>query len=138
MGRTTTKVKIENFVDIFRASLGEINKDDVRSVEVDAIVDTGASHLCLPPEVIDQLGLLYNNTRRVNTANGNVERRVFSGAIATIMGRGEQVSVMENDATTPPLVGYLVLETLDYVVDPKSQRLIPNPEHGDEWIADMY
>ena len=35
------------------------------------------------------------------------------------------MSVMESDETTPPLVGYVVLEVLDFVVDPKSQESSP-------------
>ena len=34
-------------------------------------------------------------------------------------------------------IGFLVLEALDFVVDPKANRLIPNPEHDGKWIADL-
>ena len=60
------------------------------------------------------------------------------GAEITIKGRTEQMSVMESDEMTPPLVGYLVLEVLDFVVDPKSQELIPNPAHDGEWVLDLF
>lgn len=48
------------------------------------------------------------------------------------------MQVMENDVTTPLLIGYLVLETMDFVVDTKSQRIILNPEHDGKWIMDLY
>jgi hypothetical protein len=48
------------------------------------------------------------------------------------------MQVMENDAATPPLIGYLVLEAMDFVVDPKSQQVIPNPTHEGKWIIDLY
>lgn len=45
---------------------------------------------------------------------------------------------MENDRNTPPLIGYLVLEEMDFVVDSKSRKLIGNPEHNGKWVIDLY
>ena len=138
MGRTTEKVTVQNLRDIFRVDDEEITPDEMRTVEIDAIVDTGAAYLCLPPKVIEELGLRFSHSRQVRTANGIVERRLFTGAVITIQGRNDQMSVMENDESTPPLIGYLVLEMFDFVVDPKSQRLIPNPANDGKWITDMF
>ncbi len=137
MGRTYEKVLIQSFEDVLKVRQGEIKETDIRTVEVEALVDTGAAFLCLPPECIEELGLLYSEMREMRTANGIVKRRFFNGANITIKGRSVQMSVMENDPSTPPLIGYLLLEALDYVVDPKSEMLIPNPENNDEWITDL-
>ena len=138
MGRTTEKVIIQNYGDILDAKKGSIAESDIRTVEVVGIADTGATYLCLPPSVIEQLGLLYSHSRKVKTANGIVERRIFHGAHITIKDRYEQMSVMENDQQTPALIGVLVLEALDFVVDPQSQSLIPNPASEGKWMADLY
>ena len=138
MGRTMERVRIQNFRDIFEAAEGRIDEIQIRTAEVEAIVDMGATYLCLPPSVIRELGLLHSHSRPVQTANGIVERRIFGGAEITIKGRSEQLSVMENDETTPALIGYVVLEVLDFVVDPKSQELIPNPAHEGKWMSDLF
>jgi len=138
VGRTVEKVTVESFEDILDAAKGRIESSQIRAVEVEALVDTGATYLCLPPSAIEQLGLPFSHVRRVKTPNGGVERRVFKGAEVTVHGRTEQMSVMESDESTPPLVGYLVLEALDFVVDPKGNKLIPNPAHDGEWMADLY
>jgi predicted aspartyl protease len=138
MGRTMEKVKIHHFGDMLKAQEGTIAESDIRTVEVEAIADTGAAYLCLPPSVIQQLGLTYSYSRSVKTANGIVERRIFSGAFITIKERFEQMSVMENDQQTPPLIGYLVMEALDFVVDPKSKAMIPNPANDGKWMTDLY
>lgn len=138
MGQTVEKVKVQNFEDILKARRGEISENEIRTVEFDALMDSGAAYLCLPPAEIDRLGLPYAQTRKVKTANGAVERRIFMGGHITIKDRSEQMSVMENDETTPPLIGYLVLEALDFVVDPRSQQLIGNPQHDGKWITDLY
>lgn len=138
MGKTVENVIVKNFVDVALCSRGSLKEDEIRTVEVEAVVDTGAAFLCLPPDVIDKVGLLYSHSRRVTTANGMVERRIFNGAVIIIQGRDIQMQVMENDATTPSLIGYLVLETMDFVVDPKGQKVIANPAHDGKWVMDLY
>ena len=138
MGRTTEKVIVQSFEDFLDAKKGNLREKDIRTVEVDALVDTGAAYLCLPPSEIEKLGLSFSHTRHVTTANGVVERRIFMGAVITIRGRNEQMSVMENDQATPPLIGYLVLEALDFVVDPTAQQVMPNPAHGGKWVTELY
>jgi hypothetical protein len=38
----------------------------------------------------------------------------------------------------PVLIGQVPLELLDFVVDPKGQRLIGNPAHGGEHMIEIY
>jgi len=138
MGRVVEKVKVKNYVDVFQASEGLLLEDQIRTVEMDAVVDTGATYLCLPPSVVAQLGLLYSHSSSVATANGDVERRIFSAADITIRDRVVRMDVMENDEYTPPLIGYLILEALDFVVNPRTQGLMGNPEHDGKWVVDLY
>lgn len=138
MGKTIEKVKIQNIFDIYNASQGLITESEIREVEIDAMVDTGATYLCIPPSAIEELGLTLSHNANVTTANGRVERRIFEGAKITIRDRTVQMQVMENDETTPALIGYLVLEALDFVVNPKTQGLMGNPEHDGKWIVDLY
>jgi ABC-type tungstate transport system permease subunit len=35
------------------------------------------------------------------------------------------------------VIGQVALELMDWVVDPKGQRLIGNPEHGGEQMIDI-
>lgn len=137
MGKGFEKVIITNYVDIANFKEGLIKESAIRTAEVEALVDTGAAMLCLPPDVVEKLGLLHHRTKSVRTANCTVEKRVFAGAEATIRDRTMEVPVMENDRTTPALIGYLVLETLDFVVDPKNHGLMPNPDNDGKWIIDL-
>jgi clan AA aspartic protease len=138
MGRTFEKVKVRNYGDIAMVARGLLKEEAIREAEIEAIVDTGATYLCLPPKIIEELGLLYSRSVSVTTANGEVKRRIFQGAEITIKNRSTQMEVMESDETTPPLIGFLVLEALDFVVDPKTQKIIPNPEHGGKWVVECY
>jgi predicted aspartyl protease len=138
MGKTFEKVTIKNFVDIAMHYKGIIKEDEIRIVETEALVDTGAAYLCLPPGDIEKLGLVHSSIKEVTTANGKVNRRVFYGAVIIIKDREIEMQIMENSVGTPPLIGYLVLEAMDFLVDSKSQRIIPNPTHEGKWIIDLY
>ena len=139
MGRTTEKVLIKNFADIILADKGYINPSEIRSVEIDAIVDTGAAYLCLPPKVIQDLGLPYAFSKQVSTGNGRLELKIFRGAEIIIRDRSIEMQVMENkDDNIPALIGYLVLEEMDLVIHPKTQEITGNPINDGKWIIDMY
>ena len=138
MGKTIEKVKIHNAFDIYNASQGLIPESQIRAVEIDAIVDTGATYLCVPPHVVEQLGLPVSHSTEVTTTNGKVARRILEGAKITIRERTVQMQLMENDEKTPALIGYLIFEALDFVVNPKTQGLMGNPEHDGKWIVDLY
>ena len=137
MGRTIVKIKVENAYDLEVAALGQNGSAEVRSVEVDALVDTGASSLCMNRELIDKLGLRLTKEQLMSTATGAIRRRVFKNAWLTIMGRSCSVDVVEVNCKHQALVGYIPLESLDLIVDPKKQKVTPNPEHGDEMILDL-
>jgi clan AA aspartic protease len=139
MGKTLEKVFIRNFADTEFAESGYIQPNQIRSVEIEAIVDTGAAYLCLPPKIIQELGLRFAFSKPVRTANGGLELRIFNGAEITIKDRTIQMQVMENiDEKVPALIGYLVLETMDWVVNPKTQEIMGNPLNDGKWIIDMY
>lgn len=57
------KITAENLADVIRAKAGELPEDRVRHIEVEALVDTGATLLCLPKSKIDELGLLLLDKR---------------------------------------------------------------------------
>jgi len=138
MGRTTAKLKVQNAYDLQKAAEGLIPASEVRAIEVEAVVDTGATYVCLPRTDIEKLGLPFLQNVEIRTANGRTIRRPFKGAEVELHGRKFPMAIMENDEDTPPLLGFLLLEALDLVVDPKAQQVIANPAHDGKWVADMY
>jgi predicted aspartyl protease len=139
MGRVLVTALIENLSDLFLAEKGTIPPEQVRRVEVqDALVDTGAWTLSLPKRLIEQLGLKYLSTRDMRTAAGVKRTDIYGTVRLTIMGRDFATDVTEVSDDCPVLIGQIPLEALDFVVDPKAQRLIGNPAHGGKWILDMF
>lgn len=139
MGRVIVEVHIENLKDLWEVESGQRDKGDARSVTIpDALIDTGATGLNLPARFIAQLGLTKSRERRMRTANGPRDASVYEAVRLTIQGRDCVVEVTEVDDDIPTLIGQIPLEWLDFVVDPRNQRLIGNPAHGGEWTWEAY
>jgi clan AA aspartic protease len=131
MGKVMAKIKLINSVDKGEAHRGLIRSDQIRVLEVEGLVDTGATTLVVPIEVVETLGLTEIGRRSVRLADGSVHDFPQVGDLyIEILGRG-----MSCDAIAMPtktlLIGQIPLEGLDLVVDPKSRDLAVNPESPD-------
>jgi len=136
--RHTAEIKLVNRKDVMLAEERYIKPEDVRQVIVeDALVDTGSSRLSLPKPLIQQLGLTPVGKAKSMTANGIVERTVYSEVEFTILGRTEAMKVTDLPDSAPVLIGHIVMELLDLCLD-INRGLIYNPAHGNEWIEEQF
>jgi len=140
MGRVLQKALVQNSRDVLNFQDGLIKEADIKSLEVEFMVDTGAAFICLPTAMIKQLGLLKQSTRRAKTANGTVDRDIYSPIKITIRDRDANLDVMEipEGIEAPPLLGYLALEVLDLYVDAKAQTLTGNPATDGKMYIDLF
>jgi clan AA aspartic protease len=100
-----------------------------KEVECEALVDSGASELSLPVEIIEELKLEELGTVKVYTADGaQHEYRVFGIAEVEVQGRVSQVRVIELPHGAKPLLGAIPLEEMDWHISPLEKRLLPNPK----------
>jgi len=139
MGHVTTKVKVENMFDLAAHRKGKNGRRGPRARTVvipDALVDTGATHLCLPGRYIRQLGLPLRRRVRLRTATGAASFKMYSGALLTIQGRDQECEVVELPGNAPALVGVIPLEGLDLTVDPLARRVVG--KHGRRRFALLY
>ena len=136
--RHTTRIELANLEDMALANRGIITPEEVRRVIVeDAFVDTGATRLCLPQPIIEQLGLTPFGNTKARTAAGVVDRIIYSTVEFTLLERKGTLPVTDLPADAPVLVGHMVLEQLDLCLDIK-KGLIYNPAHGNDWIEDAW
>jgi predicted aspartyl protease len=139
MGIVLVTALIENHEDVKAAVLGVIPEANIRRLEVkDARVDTGATYVAMPKRLIDQLGLKKIKTVEAKTVSGPIRFGIYEQVKLTIQGRDCEVRVSEVADNCPVLIGYIPLELLDFVVSPKEQKLIGNPDHGGQYMIDMY
>lgn len=138
MGKVTARIKVENWSDTEMVAAG-FRKEKPRSLETDALVDTGAVKFYLKSSVIKQLGLRPVGEVTSRTMSDRTEtRKVFSPAFLEIQGRSGRFDVIEVPDSLPNIVGQIPLEDMDWVVDCKNQKLIPNPEHKHGEMCDDF
>jgi predicted aspartyl protease len=88
MGKVTTIITVANRIDQILADRGFIPADQIRAITLeDVLVDTGASRLCLPEDIISQLGLVLQGDVDVKTAVGVSNVRIFRELSLSIAGR---------------------------------------------------
>lgn len=136
MGKVTVRIKLTNLKDTFLKAAGA-RRGRPRTVEVEALVDTGATRLYLKPTVIRKLGL-ERDTVRSRTTNGSAIRYKYEPVQLELMGRRENFDVVEIPEDVPNLIGQVPLEVLDFVVDARGHKLIPNPAHGGEQMTEEF
>ncbi len=129
MGRVDTTLTITNNADHIRAAAGDLAADSVRSVTLEGVlVDTGATLLCLPADVIARLGLRPSREVTIRTAAGPRRSRLFQDARLAVMGREDTFSCLELPEGAEPLLGVIPLEALGLDPDVENQRLRALPD----------
>lgn len=114
MGRIVQRVKIQSFV----------NKDE--KVEVDALVDTGASIMALPSKYKN----IFKSTELYDaesvTAVGFVPVKIGAGFIVQVADfRPTSADIAFIDGLDEPFIGYTLLEAIPVAVDMLGHRLVP-------------
>ena len=125
MGKVTTRIRVENWLDAELLAAG-VRKEQPRFVETDALIDTGAVKFYLKSSIIQQLGLrpigeIINRTM----SNRSETRTVYAPVVLEIQGRTGRFDVVEIADALPNIIGQIPLEDLDWVVDCRNQKLIP-------------
>lgn len=131
MGKVVVTLELTNWADEVLADRGFIPAEDIRTCRVDnALVDTGASQLCLPADVIAKLGLKQTATIEARTAVGLTTLNVYEGLKLSVEGRKGRYDCVELPAGQTALLGLLPLEDLGLDPDLQNQRLRHLPETG--------
>jgi len=111
-----------------KAKIGDPSKR--RVVEVNALVDTGATLTVIPYRLADELGLEVTGRMPVMTAGGRIELRRTRIWIE-LEGREEVVPALISDVIDKVLIGVTALEVLGLQVDPITGKL-------KEWTILLY
>lgn len=129
MGEIKVKVNLENDGDVFMYKEKKIKKQEIRKVEIDALVDTGAVMVLLPQDVVEALGLDKIDRAIVTLANEEkVELDVAGTVSLTLMNRKMKTDCLVGPPQCEPLIGQLVLERLDLILDPLKRTITARPE----------
>ena len=131
MGKVTTTIKVTNQIDQTLAERGFIPNEQIRSITLDnVLVDTGATRLCLPKNIILDLGLPLQGEVDVKIATGVHKARIFKMLNLSVEGREGVFNCIELPEDSDPLLGLIPLEDLGLEPDLNNQKLRVLPVEG--------
>jgi len=110
-----------------RIILNNPKEGEMKNMEVDALVDSGALHLCIPERVAIQLNLKELYKREVTTADGKEHLCPYVGPIEVkFENRGcfTGALVLGDEV----LLGAVPMEDMDVLISPAQRKLIVNPK----------
>ena len=108
--------------------LGNPSDEGLDTIEVNALVDTGALWLIIPQHVANQLKIKTLEEREVTLADGAKRLVPYAGPVRVRFKNRTGFTgalVMGNEV----LLGAIPMEDMDLMVHPLKQMLIPNPEN---------
>ena len=128
MGEVRITVQIKNSSDEAMLRRKKLAKSKVRSVEVDAVVDTGAVRSVIPETLMQKLGLMEQTRIVARFADGRTDTVIMSEpATMYLLDRevSENFLVMGDEV----LIGQTALEATDLLVDCHRGKVTTNPDH---------
>jgi clan AA aspartic protease len=123
-------------MELTYAALRLTNLFNHQQVQVNALVDTGATFMRVTEEIALQLGFDIDEVgqQTVTLADGH-QRKVPKIAPIEIAFENRSYVTEAVVLGNEPLLGVIPLEAMDLVVDPRQQALIVNPQHPNYPVA---
>jgi clan AA aspartic protease len=134
MGTVFAEITLKNGSDIILAQNGHIADQNIRSITVNALVDTGAITLVINEEVCQKLGLSIEGSRTAYLAGGaEASCRVTEPVRIYWKDRDATCRAWVLPGGDDVLLGAIPLEEMDLAVDPVNKKLFG--AHGDEVVG---
>ena len=131
VGRFSVEFEVANYGDMTMVQRGKLRPEQVRRRIISGVVDPGATKLVLPAAVVKELGLPRADQIKVHYADGRTARRYeANGVFLEMLGRHDTFSAIVEPKRQTALIGAMVLEALDLLVDCRDQRLVPRDPRG--------
>jgi len=137
MGTFKEEITLENILDRGFANHGYIKEDEIRTLKVDALPDTGAWTLVINEDIRQKLGLDIEEISESTLADGKTDTYEITESVKI---RWKNRSTVLPAVVVPNakdiLLGALPLEAMDLMVDPVHERLVG--VHGDQPLHILY
>ena len=136
MGRFAVEFNLLNSIDFALMLRGLMTSDQVRQVKIRGVVDTGATRLVIPESIAKQLGAREVGETKVRYADGRTAtRKLVDDVMVDLLGRQATFRAAVEPDRDSALIGAIVLEDLDFVVDCSTQSL--HPRDPDQIISEI-
>ena len=130
MGTVYAEITLKNVADEVKFREGLIGEQDIRTLTVTSVVDTGAGSLVINEELCQKLGLVIKEERNVGMADGRwVAAKLTEAVEVCWKDRQWPCAAIVIPGAKHVLLGAIPLEGMDLMVHPKTQELAGI--HGD-------
>lgn len=123
MGHVYVKAVFYNPPDYIEYLRGERRVEDIRKIETNALVETGATFPALPEDRVGELALPFMGEHEAEVAEGKGKLKL-TYAVTQIEDRTAVSYVIIRPKGTTPLIGVVALEQMGYRIDPTTGKLI--------------
>lgn len=132
------EIELINSDDLALVRRNILGKEEVRSMQVKMLVDSGAYMMAINETIQSQLELPFIETRKVQVADGRViEYDVVGPVDVRFSNRKSTCTAFVLPGDNEPLLGAIPMEEMDVLIHPQRQELIVNPEHPNYAVLKM-
>lgn len=130
MGMVYADIELINEDDLALVRRNLLDKDEVKRMRLEMLVDSGAYMMAVNETIQEQLDLPFIEKRKVQMANSSVvEYDVVGPVKVKFKNRTAICNAFVLPGDSEPLLGAIPMEEMDVLIHPQRQELIVNPEH---------
>ena len=138
MGLVYAEVELINGDDLAMVRRNLMDKDEVKRIHVNMLVDTGCYMLAINENIREQLNLPVIDKRKGQMADGSISEYEVVGPVELhFKNRKTSCLAMVLPGDSEPLLGAIPLEDMDVLIHPQRQELIVNPDHPNFSVMKM-
>lgn len=137
MGLTHVNITLKNSGDVSLSRRNMMDEEEIRTLDINCLVDTGAMTIVINEEIREALGLDIIGKRLSQMADGRKMELPLAGPVDIWFEDRLSTTnaiVMPND--NDPLLGVIPLEEMDLWIHPATNKLTPlHPGEGPVMIV---
>ncbi|HKP32535.1 MAG TPA: retropepsin-like aspartic protease [Chitinophagaceae bacterium] len=130
MGNVYADIELINGEDFILARKSQMDKDEMKSMNVNMMVDSGCCMMAINETIQEVLQLPCHDTERIQLADGKiVDLNVVGPIEVRFANRRASCDAYVLPGNAEPLLGNIPMEQMDVLIHPLRQELIVNPKH---------
>ncbi len=130
MGLVYAEIDLFSVDDLVLHRHGFLEKDKIKQVRVNYLVDSGAYMLVIDDNIRFQLGLPFIEKQIATLADDSTAEVEIVGPVEIrFENRRTTVDAMVFPGNSEILLGVIPIGDMDVLIDPKQQKLVVNPKH---------
>ena len=130
MGLVYADIELINADDMALVRRNMMDKDEVKRMYINMLVDSGAYMMAINESIQEQLQLPFIEKRKSIMADGSiVEHSVVGPIVVKFQNRQAVCNAVVLQGSNEPLLGAIPMEEMDVIIHPKRQEMMVHPDH---------